>query len=81
MPNNLVEAIARLDAHKHWTLKTCNRLQNRAGYECVIWGLGRRVTGYGRTPLLAIGKALGKLHDPKSKSSDEPGPQIFKIIG
>lgn len=61
MSDELTQAIAKLDRHKHWTLRTINRKASRRAYECTIWGEGRRVSGQGGNPLLAILKAEEKL--------------------
>lgn len=75
-------AIAQIDCHKHWTIRTRNRIGQREGYECVIWGEGRRVTGSGPTPLRAIRRAIEKLKSPRPKRvKPQPERPAFGIVG
>lgn len=68
------QAIAVLNAMHHWTLQSENRNGNRRGYSCTIWDrsrigavggrkFGKRVTGYGTTPVIAVVRAIEKLGD------------------
>lgn len=76
----LEQAIAQLDCHKHWTIRTINRVGSRSGYECVIWGEGRRVCGQGPTPLRAVRRAIDKLYGREPQKREKKKPE-FGIVG
>lgn len=69
----LDQAAAVLSASmKHWTLKTINRDGQRQRFECTIWGMGKRKSATGLTPLAAISAALRKIRGEQTP---------FKVIG
>ena len=66
-PFDMNQAVAILLGMHHWTVKTVNSKGKRKAHECTIWNDGRRVTGQGRTPVLAVCRALSKLKTSRSK--------------
>lgn len=66
-----LQALAVLEAAKHWTLTTINRNRRKRRYECTIWANGRRVSGQGKTLIACVNRALSKLRtkSPLAKSS------------
>jgi hypothetical protein len=77
--HDMNQAIAVLSQMHHWTLQTHNRHGVRYCYSCTIWDRpspikrngrtgfvgGRRATAHGKTPLIAIAKAMEKVRDKK----------------
>lgn len=61
MSETLENAMAKLDRHKHWTVRCVNRAGHRRRYECTIWGEGKRVSATAMHPLMAINAAEHKL--------------------
>jgi hypothetical protein len=61
------QAIAILDAMHHWRLQVHNSEGRRRCYECTIWNGGRRVNGYGQTPVAAIMRAIDNLKQPRRR--------------
>lgn len=81
---NMIQAMAVLDAMHHWTIQTHNRNGERRCHECTIWNGGRRVTAQARTPLAAVQRALSKLgtesRRAKGKESARTDRPRFGIV-
>lgn len=59
----LLEGVCGMKRFKHWRVQCVNRGDKR-GYECTIWGNGRRVSAYSAmSPSRAVERAIEKLHD------------------
>ena len=61
------QAIAVLDATKHWRIQCENSAARGRHYSCKIWDKGRRVEASARTPLMAAEAALRKLKEPRKR--------------
>jgi hypothetical protein len=64
--HTLDQAIALLDATKHWRLQVQNS-NGRRRYECTVWANGRRVSASRYSPLDSIQAALQKLKEPRRR--------------
>lgn len=74
------QAIAVLDATKHWRIQCENSTTKGRHYSCTVWNDGRRVTAYARTPLMAAESALKKLKEPKRRTP-KAKPATLKVFG
>ena len=77
---NMNQAVAVLDATKHWRIQSENSSARGRYYSCKIWANGRRVEATARTPLMAVEAALQKLKEPRRRKRKTEKPKL-SIIG